>query len=120
MPIAFSMLPPLPMRMPFWLSRSTRIEASMRTSSSSSWKESIDHARAVRDLLARQAQDLLAHHLRHEEALGLVGEEVLGIERLAFRQVGEQPLGEQLHVLAGEGGDGHHLHEVQELRGTAR
>ena len=82
-----SMDPPLPMRMPFWLSRSTRMAASMRTRPCSSLKDSITHARGVGDLLARQAQDPLAHHLGHEEALGQVGEEVLGIEALALAEV---------------------------------
>ena len=42
----------------------------------------------VGDLLAGVVQDLLAHHLGHEEALGLVGQEVLGIERPAPRAGG--------------------------------
>src|SRR5262249_57663965 len=54
-----------------------------------------DDGGGIGDLLAGLAEDLLADHLGDEEALGLVGEEVLGIERRALRQVRDQALGDE-------------------------
>ena len=107
--------PPLPMTMPFWLSRSTRIVASMRTSRASSLKDSITTPVRVGDLLAGHAQDLLAHHLGHEEALGLVGQEVVGVERLALRQVREQPLASTSTLSPFRAESGHDLDEVEQV-----
>src|SRR5262249_38371955 len=56
--------------------------------------ERLDHdAGRVRDLLARVVEDPLADDLGREEALGLVGEEVLGIERRARGEVGAADAG---------------------------
>ena len=84
-PIVLSIEPPRPIRMPFWFSRSTRMEAWMRTRPSSSLNGSITTPVDVGDLLAGVVQDPLADHLRHEEALGQVGQEVLGVERGTLR-----------------------------------
>src|SRR4029453_4125657 len=63
--------------------------------------EGLDHdARDVRDLLARVMQDPLAHHLGHEEALGQVGQEVLGIEPLALAELRDEHLLEAIDVVA--------------------
>ena len=73
-PIERRRLPPLPMMMRFWPSRSTKISAEI-CSTSSAGGELLDlHGDGVGQLFTELAHDLLAHHLRRHEALAAIGD----------------------------------------------
>ena len=106
-PIFFSIAPPLPMTMAFCDSRSTTTSAEMRTSPAVAPVGLVEllhlDRRRVRDLLARLEHHLLAHVLRRELPLGLVGQHVGGKSGASASGTwrGER-LEEDVHVLAGE------------------
>ena len=75
-------------------------------------------AHGVRDLLARVAQDLLAHELGDHDLVGLVGAHALGEPARALRQVGGDHVHERLHVEALRGR--HHDLVVELNEGAGR
>ena len=61
-----------------------------------------DHRGGERQLVACLLQYLLADQLGHEEPLGLIGEVVLGVDRITFRQVRQQHRFQAIDALAGQ------------------
>ena len=66
-----------------------------------------DDGAFVGQLLAQQAKELLADDLGREEALGTVGELVLAVDGLPFRQVGLDGIKQRLDALPVAGADRH-------------
>ena len=99
-PISRRRSPPLPITIDFWPSRSTQTTAPMRSRSppvvvSSAKRLDLDRGR-VRQLFAELAHQLLAHQFAGEEALALVGDLVLGVQRGLLRQQREQVVDQRL------------------------
>ena len=84
--------------MPLCASRSTTMVAAMRRRLPSSSNLSIMHGAAVGQLVAGQAEQLLAHDLAGQEAVAAVGERVFLVQPLAFGQVRREDLEQALHV----------------------
>ena len=83
--------------------------------------EPIDDDRGrERQLRVRVPQHLLAHQLGHEEPLGLIGQVVVGIERLAFGKMRQQHRLEALDVVARQRRDRHDVGEPDRRGRSAR
>jgi hypothetical protein len=110
-PISLMREPFSPIRMPFWLDRSTMIAALMtrRFRSGSSRNASTTTAGRVRHLVAGLRDQLLADDLGREKALALLGHLIERIERRAHRQLRRHDLEQALDVVAGLAA---HRHDV--------
>src|SRR5207344_2905553 len=71
-----------------------------------------DDGARKRDLGMRELKNFFANDLRREKTLGTVGQEVVGIETLPFRQALEDRALETIDALARGGGYRHNLREV--------
>ena len=112
-PMRLSVAPFSPITIALWPSRSTKMVAAMRRRLPSSSNCSIDHRDRVRQLVAQQAEDALAHELGGEEALGAVGDLVGLVDRRRLRAGAcgsRRSSGLQLRALLGA-----HRHERGEV-----
>ena len=82
-PAALSTAPPLPMTMPFCESRSTRMTTRSARTGPDAVSPLLDlfgrHRDRMRQLVARDRQQLLAHELGGEERLGLIAHDAVGV-----------------------------------------
>ncbi len=74
------------MTIAFWPSRSTQITAPMRSRRAVDLEALDLDRRGIRQFLAELAHQLLAHQLAGEEALALVGDLVLAVQRVLLGQ----------------------------------
>ena len=128
-PASLSTAPPLPITMPFCESRSTRMRHRQRGASrrpAGGRRASVvvvdlhrDRDR-VRQLVAGDREQLLAHQLGGEERLGLVGDDAVGVVVRALGQPGLELADERVDAVAGAGRAAARRRRTRRARPAAR